>query len=265
MPSDRQLLKEKSIRKKILKNVFGFSLIMAGISVLVISGIKGYIGFKDGLYNFSEDEYLASVADIENDFLPLIAPNKLEENVIGEQLTDVFQNTPEINKPEFDTNSGGDRVNEIVEQTPIQIQIPSIDLDAEVVSSEQTEILIDGLLYSTWTAPKGAVGWQFTSAKLGQMGNTVLIGHNNTYGSIFKNLKDLESGDRIIIFSDEGEFAYEVVNILILLEKDQSLDVRVENGKWLWPTIDERVTLVTCWPKYDNSHRLIIVAMPVGN
>jgi sortase (surface protein transpeptidase) len=26
---------------------------------------------------------------------------------------------------------------------------------------------------------------------------------------------------------------------------------------------DERITIVTCWPRTDNSHRLVVIAEPV--
>jgi len=38
--------------------------------------------------------------------------------------------------------------------------------------------------------------------------------------------------------------------------------VRRQNARWIAPTTDERLTLVTCWPYTGNSHRLIIVAKP---
>ena len=50
---------------------------------------------------------------------------------------------------------------------------------------------------------------------------------------------------------------------MILEERDQSLDVRIENAQWIEQTDDERLTLVTCWPYTDNSHRLIVVAHPI--
>jgi hypothetical protein len=48
----------------------------------------------------------------------------------------------------------------------------------------------------------------------------------------------------------------------IVPEKDQPLEVRRENARWIGPSNDERLTLVTCWPRHDNTHRLILVALP---
>jgi sortase A len=42
------------------------------------------------------------------------------------------------------------------------------------------------------------------------------------------------------------------------------MEVRIANAKWIQPTSDERLTLVTCWPYTNNTHRLIIVARPLA-
>lgn len=41
-----------------------------------------------------------------------------------------------------------------------------------------------------------------------------------------------------------------------------AVDVRMDNARWILPSTDERLTLVTCWPAKSNTHRLIIVASP---
>jgi len=38
--------------------------------------------------------------------------------------------------------------------------------------------------------------------------------------------------------------------------------VRQENARWIAPTDDERLTLVTCWPYTNNTHRVVVVAKP---
>ena len=48
-----------------------------------------------------------------------------------------------------------------------------------------------------------------------------------------------------------------------LLERGQPASVLMEHAKYLLPTPDDRLTLVTCWPNWDNSHRLLWFARPV--
>jgi len=151
-----------------------------------------------------------------------------------------------------------------IEIVPSQIVIEKIMLEAPVIPVEQISIEIDEQDYAQFLVPETfAAGWHAGSAPIGVIGNTVISGHHNAFGEVFKDLKELEIGDVIKIFSEEGEeFEYIISNKMILLEKDESLDIRLDNGRWILPTEDERLTLVTCWPEDSNSHRLIIVAVP---
>jgi sortase A len=41
------------------------------------------------------------------------------------------------------------------------------------------------------------------------------------------------------------------------------LEVRLANAEWIKATEDERITLITCWPYESNTHRVVVVAVPV--
>lgn len=147
---------------------------------------------------------------------------------------------------------------------PDRIVIPSIKLDAPVVRAKSFRIDVDGQLFGQFMAPsRFATGWHPTSARLGEKGNTVLNGHHNMLGMVFKNLVDVMVGDEIIMYSRDREYRYIVTQKMILLERDASVAVRVNNSRWLLRSTDERLTLVTCWPAASNTHRLVIVAAPV--
>lgn len=147
---------------------------------------------------------------------------------------------------------------------PNRIIISSIELDAPIIQSKKEEVEIESKTFIQWYAPdEFAVGWQNDSATLGEKGNTVLNGHHNVHDEVFKNLEKVKEGDRIIIYgSADNQFTYVVTNIMILPERDVSLDQRLDNAKWMLSTVDERITIITCWPYYSNTHRLIIVARP---
>ncbi len=149
---------------------------------------------------------------------------------------------------------------------PVRIRIPQIELDAPITPIGLQRIQLEDTTYFQWMVPaEFKVGWHNTSARLGQNGNTVLNGHHNIYGEVFRDIVDLNEGDTIFIDDKDTSFAYEVTDVLILEERDQPLAVRQENAKWIGPTDDERVTLITCWPYTDNSHRVIVVAHPIEN
>jgi sortase A len=81
-------------------------------------------------------------------------------------------------------------------------------------------------------------------------------------GKVFGHLIDLEEGDLITVYSGGRPFLYRVKLKMTLRELNQPIEVRYENARWIMPSEDERLTLVTCWPETGNSHRLIIVAFP---
>jgi LPXTG-site transpeptidase (sortase) family protein len=147
--------------------------------------------------------------------------------------------------------------------TPVRLKIPAINLDIPVLPATWRKVLYEGYVFDQWKAPKYAGGWQADSAQLGNPGNTVINGHNNEFGEVFKNLDQVQVGDLILAYSLDREFTYVVSNKMVLLEEGESSQQRVENAGWIGKSNDERLTLVTCWPYDTNTHRLIIVARPV--
>ena len=149
---------------------------------------------------------------------------------------------------------------------PDRIVIPAISLDAPIVPSKPSTTRIGSERYEQFQAPnKFAVGWQTDSAVLGQVGNTVLNGHHNINGKVFENLHNLQPGDTITISGGVVSYNYMVVNVMILPERNVDVQTRLENARWILQSDDERITLVTCWPATSNTHRLIVVAKPIGN
>jgi len=144
------------------------------------------------------------------------------------------------------------------------LEIPAIGVNAPIRSVGLLELEEDGQRYRQWQVPNDyAVGWHASSAALGSDGNTVLNGHNNVHGAVFRNLVELELGDEIIAYEDGQAYTYQVAHREVLEEKDQPLDVRLDNAKWMFPTADERLTLISCWPDTGASHRVIVVATAV--
>jgi sortase A len=143
---------------------------------------------------------------------------------------------------------------------PTRIVIPAIALDAPIEPAGWGQV--DGV--SVWNIPYHfAAGWLKTSAPLGRIGNTVLDGHHNIAGQVFRYLVDLKPGDLIEVYANDRRFVYTVVAKHILLDRDQPIEIRRQNAQWIQPTLDERLTLVTCWPYTNNTHRLIVVARPI--
>ncbi len=148
---------------------------------------------------------------------------------------------------------------------PERITIEKINLDAPIIPALVKKLKLDEIVYEQWLAPdEYAVGWHYNTALLGQPGNTVLNGHHNIDGMVFENLHQLAPGDIIELHGEGIKFSYMVVNVMILPERGQEFTIRLDNARWLLPSTDERVTLITCWPATSNTHRLIVVARPHG-
>ena len=147
---------------------------------------------------------------------------------------------------------------------PDRLVIPAIDLDAPVVLAPTRTLTLEQQVFSQWLAPDDfAVGYHTGSAYLGKTGNTVLNGHHNVFGKVFEHLHELESGDVIEVYAGQRVFRYVVAQSMILKERGATLAEREQNARWILPSADERLTLVTCWPAESNTHRLLVVASPL--
>jgi sortase A len=145
---------------------------------------------------------------------------------------------------------------------PDRLSIPRLNLDVpiEPVGMAPSDVA-PGVV--EWGVPEHrAAGWLNTSAPFGRPGNTVLDGHHNIKSEVFRDLWTLQAGDAILLAAGDASQRYVVDEVLILPERDQPLDVRLRNAGYIQPTDDERLTLVTCWPYDDNSHRTLVVARP---
>ncbi len=147
---------------------------------------------------------------------------------------------------------------------PEHLAIPAIGLDAPIVPTLQRSVTVGETDYYQWLAPdEAASGWHTNSARLGEHGNLVLNGHHNVFGEVFRDLENLNAGDRILVSGAGVIVAYEVTNVMIIPERNQPVAQRIENARWIEPSVDDRLTLITCWPYESNTHRLIVVARPV--
>jgi LPXTG-site transpeptidase (sortase) family protein len=146
--------------------------------------------------------------------------------------------------------------------TPTRLMIPSIALDNTVAPVGIDLLMINGQTYGIWQVLDDQIGWHKFSASLGHRGNTVLSGHSDIKAQVFRNLDNIQIGDEIVAFTDEEPHYYIVTEKLLVREKGVSLETRIKNAQLIAPTVDERLTLVTC-AQPGATHRLIVIARPV--
>ena len=148
-------------------------------------------------------------------------------------------------------------------EIPSAIEIPAIKVKAPVIGVGPGKKV--GKSGVEWSAPNGGqVGWHNYSGRVGETKNIVLNGHNNIQGSVFKKLYTLQAGDLITLSSASYVKVYQVQEVLKLLERGQPYEVRVQNAQYIQPMNDDRLTLISCWPETNNTHRIIVIAKPIS-
>jgi LPXTG-site transpeptidase (sortase) family protein len=202
---------------------------------------------------------LAADDQMETGFLPIYAE---EGQGADPALVSIQQSAQPFPTPLPDVNGVEPTVGPGL--VPDKMLIPRIELDAQIVPVEAEPVQFEGEIFAQWLAPNyRAVGWHNTSVGLGVPGNTVFNGHHNIKGEVFRDLYQLQTGDEIDVFSSDQEYRYTVVYTAVLPERNQPLEVRMANAEWIQPTEDERITLITCWPYESNTHRVVVVAVPL--
>ena len=125
-------------------------------------------------------------------------------------------------------------------QQAIRIQIPAIGVDAPVVQGDGWEQLKKGVAQHAGTPDPG------------QTGNTVLSGHNDVFGEVFRDLDRLQSGDTVILLTSRRRYIYVVTGTQLV--EPTAVEVMA-------PTDDSRVTLISCHPYLVDIHRIVVTAM----
>lgn len=149
---------------------------------------------------------------------------------------------PEPEEEAPDDGTGGeppDRSDQAYQPEVIGIlSIPRIDLTVAIAEGTDDRSL------------RYAVGHFTETAGPGEPGNFALVGHRgHIYGPFFLRLDQVEAGDPIFVQSDGATYIYRVSEAFVV-QPDET---------WvLNPTEEPQITLITCTPKWINTHRLVV-------
>lgn len=122
------------------------------------------------------------------------------------------------------------------------INIPRIDLRAPIAEGADLDTL------------RFAIGHMESTTALGQVGNSVVAGHrSHSFGTYFNRLDEMQLDDEIIVETGNQTITYVVYDILLVEPNDVSVLKNSSKYKVL--------TLVTCDPVYNPTHRLIVHAV----
>jgi sortase A len=166
---------------------------------------------------------------------------------------------------------------------PVRLVIPDLNIDGPVTDMTWSVEDTASGPQSVWQVPEYSAGHAVDTALLGQQGNVVISGHNNIYGRVFMGISqawpysgyenvdanvdksDILVGHEIQVYGADGRrFDYVITAFYRVLDSGIPLGERLTNAKFMDPTDYAQLTLTTCWPPWSNTHRLIVLAQPIG-
>jgi sortase A len=123
-----------------------------------------------------------------------------------------------------------------------RIELPSIGVSEYVVEGTDTGSLRKG------------PGHYPETPLPGDPGTSAIAGHRTTYGAPFREIDQLERGQRIVVDMPDGRFVYRVERTRIVDDQDLSV---------LEPVGYKRLMLSACHPLYSAAERVIVFARQV--
>lgn len=235
----------------------GNALMLLGIVLLL------YVG---GLYAQAEYRRYAARGDTD------APPPRLVTRLVSAPVAEVGEEPAPFVPPILTTASSGQIVapapitsEPLVPSTISRLVIPSIGVDSKVIEVGWETVEQNGQLIAVWQVAEYAVGHHRGSANPGGGDNIVMAGHVGGYGKVFKDLYYVQPGDPITVYSQGQQYRYVVRERLVVDEEGVSEEQQAANARYIEPTGEEMVTLVTCWPATGPnkfSQRVIVRAIP---
>lgn len=139
---------------------------------------------------------------------------------------------------------------------PIQIAIPEANINAAVL------VVGDDFNIDIIT-PREEAGYYVRTPKIGAGGNTVMVGHVYP-GRVFNNLLEVQIG-QVVRVTDENyvDHYYQIQEIVRFPYESGTQADRELGFSYVFENTVERLTLVTCYPEYEWTHRFVVRAIPI--
>ena len=210
------------------------AFLIIGMLIILYPGVAG-------LYNVYQQEKL--VKSWEKGFKEIEEEDSYEEKDGTEMLewsnTEVSDSVPHKPAKNTDKDRKDNALKKIKGSYPVEgiIYIEKIDLELPILTGATKENM--------------KISVASIEGKPGQPGNYSIAGHrSHTYGRNFNRLDEVEKGDTIIIDDGIEKYKYKITE-KIYVKPDE---VWVLKGN----DTDKEITLVTCHPMINPTHRLIV-------
>ncbi|WP_261303570.1 class D sortase [Paenibacillus andongensis] len=142
-----------------------------------------------------------------------------------------------------------------MKMTPKPLTLPQKNIEG-VLTIDKIDLKLPILTDATVNNLKISVASIAKTGKAGAVGNYAIAGHRNlTYGKNFNRLDEVTEGDFIEVNTGSKTYIYKVVDKLYVLPED--VWVLKGNGK------DREITLITCHPMENPTHRIAIKGIMV--
>ncbi|MGD7053081.1 class D sortase [Sutcliffiella horikoshii] len=199
---------------------------LISVSLILIGiAVMFFPGFKDMRVEYQQKKLLEKFA-----YNNAETSNNEEIVESYNDLTDIFG---ELSSSEISTNNSSEVI--------AKLSIEKIDLLLPVLKGASKENL------------DIAAGFLEGSTPFGRVGNTAVAAHrSHTDGKLFNRLGELIKGDTVSVTTNDKSFSYQITDIKIVKPEDTSVLALSKNKKIL--------TLITCHPIKNPTHRLIIHA-----
>lgn len=210
---------------------FSYLLILVGVLIMLYPTASEWYSDRqqEKLLEEAVMSYEESIPppDLENSYA------EVTQILAEESVLDTEPQPQETEKPEPEIEVGG-KVIAIIEIDKIDLKLP----------------VLEG---ATKANLKHAAAHMKETAPLGESGNAAIAAHRaRTTGRLFNRLNEVVIGDVVTVKTSDKVYNYEVYDISVV---DPS-DVSVLNGN----NDDKILTLITCDPLVNPTHRLIVHA-----
>lgn len=227
-----------------MKKLLSYLIILIGVSIMVFPKANEWYLEAQGqkLLETAELSYEINQTDDIDDSINEQTQISYERvSRILDQQPEAEVETEEVNSENLDSQ-GEVKTATKKESAPIAIiKIPKIDLKLPVLEGATKENMSRATTHMVETT------------KLGEIGNAAISAHRaHKKGRLFNRLNEVEVGDEIVIEMGKTSFNY----IVYKISRVKPTDVSVLNRN----KKDKILTLITCDPLVNPTHRLIVQA-----
>jgi len=149
---------------------------------------------------------------------------------------------------------------------PVELVFLALNLTVPVEPMEWKTARQNGVKTTYWVLPENAAGWHPDSAGAGEDGNTIISGSHLMGSAVFAPLAlgEVQAGQEILLRDGAGNsFAYTVTEVsepLAIDEDPEATATLLDYMQAELPAGVGRLTLLSGWPDFTTTHRIVVVA-----